>query len=349
MNAEQTTGRVWNRRRTEKQRRLAEANMPGKVIPTDQLVSVLENLLAPGDRVVLEGNNQKQADFLSRMLAEVNPQKIHDLHMIMPSVGRSEHLDLFEKGIARKLDFSFSGTQSLRISQLLEDGLLEIGAIHTYIELYSRLYVDLSPNVALIAGYKADRKGNLYTGPSTEDTPALVEAAAFHDGIVIAQVNELVDDECDLPRVDIPGSWIDYVVVADKPFFIEPLFTRDPRLIKQEHILMAMMAIKGIYAEHQVQSLNHGIGFNTAAIELLLPTYGEQLGLKGKICKHWTLNPHPTLIRPSRAAGWRACTASAANWGWKSTSAPARISSLPARMARCALTAPSASWRASTR
>ncbi len=47
MNAEQTTGRVWNRRRTEKQRRLAEANMPGKVIPTDQLVSVLENLLAP--------------------------------------------------------------------------------------------------------------------------------------------------------------------------------------------------------------------------------------------------------------------------------------------------------------
>lgn len=35
----------------------------------------MENLLAPGDRVVLEGNNQKQADFLSRMLAEVNPQK----------------------------------------------------------------------------------------------------------------------------------------------------------------------------------------------------------------------------------------------------------------------------------
>lgn len=299
----QTSERVWNTRRTEKQRRLASVPVQGKVLPTDDLVAMLEKLIAPGDKVVLEGNNQKQADFLSRALASVNPQKVHDLHMIMPSVGRSEHLDIFEKGIARKLDFSFSGTQSLRISQLLEDGLLEIGAIHTYIELYSRLYVDLSPNVALIAGYKADRKGNLYTGPSTEDTPALVEAAAFRDGIVIAQVNELVDDECDLPRVDVPGSWIDYVVVADKPFFIEPLFTRDPRLIKQEHILMAMMAIKGIYAEHQVQSLNHGIGFNTAAIELLLPTYGEQLGLKGKICKHWTLNPHPTLI-PAIESGW---------------------------------------------
>lgn len=63
------------------------------------------------------------------------------------------------------------------------------------------------------------------------------------------------------------------------------------------------MAIKGIYGKHQVQSLNHGIGFNTAAIELLLPTYGEQLGLKGKIAKHWALNPHPTLI-PAIESGW---------------------------------------------
>jgi len=52
-----------------------------------------------------------------------------------------------------------------------------------------------------------------------------------------------------------------------------------------------------------VQTLNHGIGFNTAAIELLLPTYGEKLGLKGKICQHWTLNPHPTLI-PAIESGW---------------------------------------------
>ncbi|CAI1144727.1 Acyl CoA:acetate/3-ketoacid CoA transferase [Serratia rubidaea] len=305
MSLYQQPARVWDTRRQEKQRRLAsvQGQVQGKVIPTAELTAVLERLIVPGDRVVLEGNNQKQADFLSRTLAQVDPSTVHDLHMIMPSVGRAEHLDIFEKGIARKLDFAFSGTQSLRISQLLEDGQLEIGAIHTYIELYSRLYVDLVPNVALVAGFKADRQGNLYTGPSTEDTPALVEAAAFKDGIVIAQVNELVDDETDLPRVDIPGSWIDFVVVADRPFFIEPLFTRDPRLIKPVHVLMGMMAIKGIYAEHQVQSLNHGIGFNTAAIELLLPTYGERLGLKGKICKHWTLNPHPTLI-PAIESGW---------------------------------------------
>ena len=289
----------WDTRRQEKQTRIGRLGLNGKVLPADDLPAILEKLIAPGEKVVLEGNNQKQADFLSRMLAQASPDKLHDLHMIMPSVSLPEHLDLFEKGIARKIDFSYSGAQSLRMSQLLEDGLLEVGAIHTYIELYSRLYVDLIPDIALVAAYKADKNGNLYTGPSTEDTPAMVEAAAFKNGIVIAQVNELVDDVTDLPRVDIPGSWVDFVVVADRPFFIEPLFTRD----KPVHILMAMMAIKGIYAKHQVQSLNHGIGFNTAAIELLLPTYGEKLGLKGKICKNWTLNPHPTLI-PAIESGW---------------------------------------------
>lgn len=295
----------WATRRAEKARRLAQVHSlaDGVVLPREHIVAALERLIVPGDRVVLEGNNQKQADFLSRSLAQADPGVLHDLHLIIPSVSRPEHLDLFERGIAHKLDFAYAGTQSLRISQFLQDGILEVGAIHTYIELYARLYVDLTPNVVLVAAYQADRHGNLYTGPSTEDTPALVEAAAFRDGIVIAQVNEIVDDPGELRRVDIPGSWVDFVVQADRPFFIEPLFTRDPRLIKPMHVLMAMMAIRGVYERHQVQSLNHGIGFNTAAIELILPTYGEQLGLKGKICQHWTLNPHPTLI-PAIESGW---------------------------------------------
>ncbi|KAF3999078.1 malonate decarboxylase subunit alpha [Glaciimonas immobilis] len=305
MQAQRKLDPQWSKRRTEKHRRLASiAHLAdGPVLRTADIVAALQALISSGDRVVLEGNNQKQADFLSRALVQIDPSKVNNLHLIMPSVSRPEHLDLFERGIARKLDFAFAGAQSLRISQLLQDGILEVGAIHTYVELYGRLYVDLCPNVVLVAGFKADRQGNLYTGSSTEDTPALVEAAAFRDGIVIAQVNEIVDDPADLPRVDIPGSWIDFVVQADKPFFLEPLFTRDPRLIKPVHVLMAMMAIRGVYERHQVQSLNHGIGFNTAAIELILPTYGEKLGLKGKICKNWTLNPHPTLI-PAIESGW---------------------------------------------
>jgi malonate decarboxylase alpha subunit len=294
--------RSWTTRLEAKKARIESVKgiVDGVVIPTDRIVEALELLIKPGDRVVLEGNNQKQASFLSQALVQVNPKKVHDLHMIMSSISRPEHLDIFDEGIARKIDFSYAGPQSLRIAHMIEDGKIELGDLHTYIELYGRLFIDLIPSVALVAADKADRNGNLYTGPNTEETPTLVEAAAFRDGIVIAQVNEIVDE---LPRVDIPSSWVDFIVVADKPYELEPLFTRDPRHITDIQILQAMMVIRGIYEKHSVKSLNHGIGFNTAAIELLLPTYAESLGLKGKICTNWVLNPHPTLI-PAIECGW---------------------------------------------
>jgi len=272
----------------------------GKLVRPDSIVALLGTLLRPGDRVVLEGDNQKQADFLSRSLVQLDPARVHDLHLLIPSISRPEHLTLFERGIARRLDFSFSGPQSVRIAQLLEEGKLEIGSIHTYVELYARMLIDLTPQVALVCAEQADRAGNLYTGANTEDTPTLVEAAAFRHGVVLAQVNEVVDE---LPRVDIPGSWVDLIVPADRPFALEALFTRDPARISELQVLMAMLTIRGIYERHGVTSLNHGIGFTTAAIELLLPTYGESLGLKGKICRHWALNPHPTLI-PAIESGW---------------------------------------------
>jgi malonate decarboxylase alpha subunit len=292
----------WTTKRDEKARRIKSiAHLTtGVVLKKENLVEAMESLIQPGDRVVLEGDNQKQASFLSTSLAQLNPAKVNKLHMIMSSVSRADHLDVFERGIADKLDFSYAGPQSLRVAQMLEDGTLKIGEIHTYLELYGRLFVDLIPNVVLVAADKADKQGNLYTGPNTEETPAIVEAAAFKDGIVIVQVNEIVDV---LPRVDIPASWVDFVVQSEEPYQLEALFTRDPKLITELHILIGMMSIRGIYEKHKVKSLNHGIGFNTAAIELLLPTYGQSLGLKGKIATNWILNPHPTLI-PAIEAGW---------------------------------------------
>ncbi len=53
----------------------------------------------------------------------------------------------------------------------------------------------------------------------------------------------------------------------------------------------------------RVQRLNHGIGYATAAIELILPTFAAQRGLKGKVANHFVLNPHPTLI-PAIEAGF---------------------------------------------
>lgn len=272
----------------------------GKIVEADNARTLLEGVLESGDRVCLEGNNQKQADFLGRTLAALDPARIHDLHMVQSVLALPEHLDVFELGIASRLDFSFSGPQAARLAKLLSGRRLTIGAIHTYLELFSRYFIDLTPRVSLVCAQAADARGNLYTGANTEDTPVIVEATAFKRGIVIAQVNEIVDA---VTRVDIPGDWVDFIIRSPTPSRIEPLFTRDPALISEIQVLMAMMAIKGIYAEYGVERLNHGIGFDTAAIELLLPTYGTELGLQRKICKHWALNPHPALI-PAIEAGF---------------------------------------------
>ncbi|WDZ94426.1 malonate decarboxylase subunit alpha [Herbaspirillum sp. WKF16] len=298
--------RVWNARQKNREARLARAaaalggDLQGKIAPAGKLAELLYAVLENGDRVCVEGNNQKQADFLAKGLASLDPARVHGLHMLFSVLALPEHLDVFEKGIADRLDFSFSGPQAGRLAKLASAGKLNIGAIHTYLELFGRYFTDLTPRVALVAAQAADRHGNLYTGPNTEDTPAIAEATAFSSGIVIAQVNEIVDV---LPRVDIPADWVGFAIQAPTPHYIEPLFTRDPAQISEIQVLMAMMAIKGIYAEYGVQRLNHGIGFDTAAIELILPTYAESLGLRGKICKHWALNPHPALI-PAIEAGF---------------------------------------------
>jgi malonate decarboxylase alpha subunit len=291
--------KAWNTLQVNRAARLARArNVLGgeagdKAVPAARIKDLLHQVLECGDRVCLEGNNQKQADFLGQALAALDPTHINGLHMLQSVLVLPEHLDVFERGIASRLDFSFSGPQAGRVARLVEAGKLNIGAIHTYLELFSRYFLDLPPRVCLIAAEAADRHGNLYTGANTEDTPAIVEATAFKNGIVIVQVNRIVDV---LPRVDIPGDWVDFVVESPRPYYIEPLFTRDPAQISEIQVLMAMMAIKGIYAEYEVERLNHGIGFDTAAIELLLPTYAESLGLKGRIARHWALNPHPALI-----------------------------------------------------
>jgi malonate decarboxylase alpha subunit len=292
----------WQKQRSERNARLNAASRyaNGKVVPAENVRALLEAIISPGDRVCLEGDNQKQADFLAEVLASVGRSHIRDLHIVQSGIVLQAHLDLFERGVARKLDFSYSGPQSAAIARALVAGKIELGAIHTYVELFARYFMDLTPQVALIVARQADREGNLYTGPNTEDTPTIVEATAFKSGIVVAQVNEIVDE---VPRVDIAGDQVDFIVKTAKPFYVEPLFTRDPANITETQILMAMMAIKGIYAEYSVTRLNHGIGYPTAAIELLLPTYGEQLGLKGKVAQHWALNPHPTLI-PAIESGW---------------------------------------------
>src|SRR5882757_5212198 len=172
---------VWDGQRRSRAARLERARRvcAGKVVDASQIGALLQALIEPGDRVCLEGNNQKQADFLARVLASLDAGAVHDLHMVQSVLALPEHLDVFENGIAAKLDFSFSGPQGARLAQLVAQGGVQIGAIHTYLELFARYFIDLTPQVSLIAAHAADAQGNLYTGPNTEDTPAIVEATAF--------------------------------------------------------------------------------------------------------------------------------------------------------------------------
>ncbi|MDR2442918.1 MAG: malonate decarboxylase subunit alpha [Deltaproteobacteria bacterium] len=300
-------GKKWDTRRTDYLERINAAKplvKTGKEVAASDVVKLLETVIRPGEKVNLEGNNQKQADFLAECLSKVNKEKVYDLHMVQSALALPVFLEVFEKGIAKKLDFAYSGPMGGKIAEFIDQGKVQLGAIHTYLELFARYFTDLTPKVCMVCAYEGDRFGNLYTGFNTEDTPIQIEATKFSNGIVIAQVNKLYDGvDNKIKRVDIPGDWVDFVIESPKPFYLEPLFTRDPALITDAQILMAMIALKGIYAKYNVQRLNHGIGFYTAAIELLLPTYGKELGLKGKICKHFVLNPHPTLI-PAIEDGW---------------------------------------------
>ncbi len=272
----------------------------GKFVAKANALALLQAVVRSGDRVCIEGDNQKQADFFARELVKLDPAQVNHLHMTQSTVVLNEHLDLFRLGLADRLDFAYSGPQSKALYQLAAEKKVQIGAIHTYLELYGRYFVDLYPQVAILAAEACDDAGNVYTGNNTEDSPLIAEATRFKMGVVIVQAKKKL---AQLPRVDVPASWVDFIVVTDEDYHLQPLFTRDPGKITNQQILMAMMAMKGIYQPYGVQALNHGLGYATAAIELLLPTYGAQLGFKGKVATRWVLNPHPTLI-PAIEAGF---------------------------------------------
>src|ERR1700730_13106762 len=186
--AEVSAQKSWTTRRERKSRRLQRVARycTDRVLDSEKIIAVLEELVEPGDRICLEGNNQKQADFLSRKLAQVDPERLHDLHFLISLLSRPEHMVSFERGVANRVAFSFSGPQAFRLADMVAKSRIQIGGIHPYLELYGRYFIDLTPDVSFIAADCADRDGNLYTGANTEETPVIAEATAFRDGVVVA-------------------------------------------------------------------------------------------------------------------------------------------------------------------
>src|ERR1700727_2946463 len=121
------------RRGTDRASRLARGaalrGTNGKVCPADLATRLLEAIIEPGDRVTIEGDNQKQADFLASALAKVDPARIHDLHMVQSVLALPDHLAVFERGIANRLDFAYAGPHTRRLPDMVTNGTVKIGAI----------------------------------------------------------------------------------------------------------------------------------------------------------------------------------------------------------------------------
>ena len=69
-----------SRHESDRSPRLARAaaacGASGKLCPADRATRLLEAIIQPGDRVAIEGDNQKQADFLASALANVDPARV---------------------------------------------------------------------------------------------------------------------------------------------------------------------------------------------------------------------------------------------------------------------------------
>src|SRR4030081_4057627 len=85
-----------------------------KICPPERATELLEAIIEAGDRVVIEGDNQKQADFLAAALAKTDPARLHDLHMVQSVLALSDHLAVFERGIISQPCSGFAGPQSRR-------------------------------------------------------------------------------------------------------------------------------------------------------------------------------------------------------------------------------------------
>jgi malonate decarboxylase alpha subunit len=91
----------WKSQQQARDERLAAGRRfaSGKMVAPKDVTAMLEAVIRPGDRICLEGDNQKQADFLAGSWANSNPEVLHDLHVVQSGIVLAEHIDLFEKGM----------------------------------------------------------------------------------------------------------------------------------------------------------------------------------------------------------------------------------------------------------
>ena len=79
---------IWQRHREARDARIEAGSRlaRNKFVAARDATRLMEAVIRPGDRVCLEGDNQKQADMLSGALLAVDLAKVNNLHMVQSGV-----------------------------------------------------------------------------------------------------------------------------------------------------------------------------------------------------------------------------------------------------------------------
>ena len=116
---------------------------------------------------------------------------VHDLHMLISSVSRP-NISIFREGDRLPLDFAFAGPQSVRMAQSSRTGPSSRRDPHLRRALCADVRRPDSQRRARVRG--AGRPaGEPVHRPEHGGHAEIAEAAAFSDGVVVVQVDEVVD------------------------------------------------------------------------------------------------------------------------------------------------------------
>ena len=89
---------MWDKNRKKYLSRLAKIQpylKNHKFVNTEDIVAVLSHLILSGDRICIEGDNQKQASYLASAMTQLDSSAINNLHMIQSAIILPEHLAVF--------------------------------------------------------------------------------------------------------------------------------------------------------------------------------------------------------------------------------------------------------------